>query len=107
MFDLSRFSLEGKVAIVTGGSRGIGQGIAYGFAKAGAKVAITSRKAQDLEATACEMTNIGCEVLVVPAHLGKMEEIQRVVDTVMQKFGRIDILVNNAGASPAMGSVLD
>ena len=107
MFDISQFSLKGKVAIVTGGSRGIGQAIAYGFAKAGAKVAITSRKAQDLEATACEITNIGCEVLVVPAHLGKFEEIQRVVDTVVQKFGRIDILVNNAGASPAMASVLD
>ena len=107
MFDLSQFSLKGKVAIVTGGSRGIGQAIAYGFAKAGAKVVITSRKAQDLEATACEMTAIGCEVLVVPAHLGKIEEVQRVVDTVMQKFGRIDILVNNAGASPAMASVLD
>ncbi len=107
MFDLSKFSLKGKVAIVTGGSRGIGQAIAYGFAKAGAKVVITSRKAQDLEATACEMTAIGCEVLVVPAHLGKFEEIQRVVDTVVKKFGRIDILVNNAGASPAMGSVLD
>ena len=107
MFDLEKFSLKGKVAIVTGGSRGIGQAIAYGFAKAGAKVVITSRKAQDLEATACEMTSIGCEVLVVPAHLGKFEEYQRVVDTVVQKFGRVDILVNNAGASPAMGSVLD
>ncbi len=83
MFDLSQFSLKGKVAIVTGGSRGIGQAIAYGFAKAGAKVVITSRKAQDLEATACEMKAFGGEVLVVPAHLGKIEEIQRVVDTVM------------------------
>lgn len=107
MFDISQFSLKGKVALVTGGSRGIGQAIAYGFAKAGARVAITSRKAQDLEATACEMTNIGCEVLVVPAHLGRFEETQRVVDLVMEKFGRIDILVNNAGASPAMASVLD
>ncbi len=107
MFDLSKFSLKGKVALVTGGSRGIGQAIAYGFARAGARVAITSRKAQDLEATACEMTNIGCEVLVVPAHLGRFEETQRVVDLVMEKFGRIDILVNNAGASPAMASVLD
>ena len=107
MFDLNQFSLKGKIALVTGGSRGIGQAIAFGFAKAGAKVAITSRKAQDLEATAREMRAIGCEVLVIPAHLGKMEEIQRVVDTVVKKFGRIDILVNNAGASPAMGSVLE
>lgn len=107
MFDLSKFSLKGKVAIVTGSSRGIGQAIAYGFAKAGAKVALTSRKVQDLEATASAIKDVGGEALVVPAHLGKFEEYQKVVDTVLQKFGRIDILVNNAGASPAMGSVLD
>ena len=107
MFDLSKFSLKDKVAIVTGGSRGIGQAIAYGFAKAGAKVVITSRKAQDLEATAAEIKAFGAEVLVIPAHLGKMEDIKKVVDTVMAKYGRIDILVNNAGASPAMGTVLD
>lgn len=107
MFDLSAFSLKGKVAVVTGGSRGIGQAIAYGFAKAGAKVVITSRKANDLEATACEIRAMGGEVMVLPAHLGKNEEIQRVVNTVVEKFGRIDILVNNAGASPAMASVLN
>jgi NAD(P)-dependent dehydrogenase (short-subunit alcohol dehydrogenase family) len=107
MFDNSKFSLKGKVAIVTGGSRGIGQGIAFGFAKAGAKVIVTSRKAQDLEATAAEIRAFGGEVLVLPAHLGKFAEIQRVVDAVVAQYGRIDILVNNAGASPAMGSVLD
>ena len=107
MFDISQFSLEGKVAIVTGGGRGIGQGIAFAFAKAGAKVVITSRKAQDLEATAVEIKSFGGEVLVLPAHLGKFEEIKKVIDAVMAKYGRIDILVNNAGASPAMGSVLD
>lgn len=107
MLDLSRFSLQGKIAIVTGGSRGIGQAIAFGFAKAGAKVVITSRKAQDLEATAAEIKAFGGEVLVLPAHLGKMEEIRRVVGTVMEKYGRIDILVNNAGTSPAMSCVLE
>jgi NAD(P)-dependent dehydrogenase (short-subunit alcohol dehydrogenase family) len=107
MFDLAQFSLKGKVAVVTGGSRGIGQAIAFGFAKAGAKVIITSRKAQDLEATAAEIRAFGGEVLVLPAHLGKMEEIKKMVDAVMDKYGRIDILVNNAGASPAMGSVLE
>ena len=70
MFDISQFSLKGKVAIITGGGRGIGQGIAFAFAKAGAKVVITSRKAQDLEATAAEIKAFGGEVLVLPAHLG-------------------------------------
>jgi len=107
MFKLSQFSLNHKVAIITGGGRGIGQAIAYGFAGAGAKVAITSRKAQDLEATAAEISALGAEVLVVPAHLGKFPEIQRVMDTVLERFGRIDILVNNAGASPAIAAALD
>ncbi len=107
MFDNSKFLLKGKVAIVTGGGRGIGQAIAFGFAKAGAKVAITSRKAHDLEATAAEIKSSGGEAFVLPAHLGKMEEIQKMVNAVMDKYGRIDILVNNAGASPAMGSVLE
>jgi NAD(P)-dependent dehydrogenase (short-subunit alcohol dehydrogenase family) len=107
MFDLSKFSLKGKVAIVTGGSRGIGKAIALGYAKAGARVAVTSRKVADLEQTAAEIKAIGGEALVVAAHLGKMDEIQKMIDQVMAKFGRIDILVNNAGASPAMASVLD
>jgi len=107
MFELSRFSLEGKIAVVTGGSRGIGKAIAIGFAKAGAKVAVTSRKVDDLKATADEIRSFGGEALVIQSHLGKTEEIKNVVDSVMQQFGRIDILVNNAGASPAMASVLD
>jgi NAD(P)-dependent dehydrogenase (short-subunit alcohol dehydrogenase family) len=107
MFELSEFSLQGKNAIVTGASRGIGKAIATGFAKAGAKVALTSRKVDDLEATAAEIAAFGGEALVVQAHLGKSEEIARMVDTVKNAFGRIDILVNNAGASPAMASVLD
>jgi NAD(P)-dependent dehydrogenase (short-subunit alcohol dehydrogenase family) len=107
MFDISQFSLKGKIAVITGGGRGIGQAIAFAFAKAGAKVVITSRKAQDLEATANEITAFGGEAFPLPAHLGKAEEIKKMINTVMEKFGRIDILVNNAGASPAMGSVLE
>jgi NAD(P)-dependent dehydrogenase (short-subunit alcohol dehydrogenase family) len=107
MFDISQFSLKGKIAVITGGGRGIGQAIAFAFAKAGAKVVITSRKAQDLEATAAEIKAFGGEAFPLPAHLGKTDEIKKMVSTVMDKFGRIDILVNNAGASPAMGSVLE
>lgn len=107
MFDISRFSLQGKVAIVTGGGRGIGKGIAEGFAKVGAKVIITSRKINDLEATAAEIRSAGGDCTVLQSHLGKMEEINKMVSAVMDKFGRIDILVNNAGASPAMADVLN
>jgi NAD(P)-dependent dehydrogenase (short-subunit alcohol dehydrogenase family) len=108
MFDLSKFSLKGKTAIVTGGGRGLGRAIAIGYAKAGAKVVLTSRKIADLEATAAEIKAIGGEAFPIAAHLGKMEEIQKTVDTAFEKLGgRIDILVNNAGTSPSMASVLD
>jgi NAD(P)-dependent dehydrogenase (short-subunit alcohol dehydrogenase family) len=107
MFDLSKFSLKGKVSIVTGGGRGIGKAIAQGFAKAGAKVAVASRKMNDLEANASEIRAFGGEAFPVQAHLGKIEEINRMVSTVMDRFGKIDVLVNNAGSSPAMGTVLD
>ncbi len=107
MFNNSKFLLTDKVALVTGGSRGIGQAIAAGFARAGAKVIITSRKAADLESTAAEIKAFGGDVLAIPAHLGKMDDIQRVIQTISDTYGRIDILVNNAGASPSMGSVLE
>jgi NAD(P)-dependent dehydrogenase (short-subunit alcohol dehydrogenase family) len=107
MFELSKFSLQGKTAVVTGGSRGIGAAIGIGFAKAGAKVALTSRKINDLEAVAAEIKTFGGEALPIQSHLGKLDEINRMVKAVMDQFGRIDILVNNAGASPAMGSVLE
>jgi len=107
MFDLSKFSLKGKTAIVTGSSRGIGKAIALGFAKAGAKVVLTSRKMNDLEANAAEIKAFGGEAFPIQAHLGKMAEINRMVGTVMDRYGRIDILVNNAGSSPAMDTVLD
>ena len=107
MFDLSKFSLKGKTAIVTGGSRGIGKAIAQGFAKAGAKVAVTSRKLNDLEANVAEIKAFGGEAFAVQAHLGKMEEINRMVKTVMDTVGRIDILVNNAGTGPASTTVLN
>jgi len=108
MFEMSKFSLKGKTAIVTGGGRGIGQAIAIGFAKAGARVVVTSRKIADLEATAEQIKSFGGEAFPVQAHLGKMDEIKKMVDTAMEKLGgKINILVNNAGASPNMASVLD
>ncbi|MBM3167218.1 MAG: SDR family NAD(P)-dependent oxidoreductase, partial [Chloroflexi bacterium] len=107
MVNLSRFSLEGKVALVTGASRGIGRATALGFADAGADVIIASRKQPDLEKVAEEIRAKGRKALPVAAHIGKIEEIRSLVDTAVAKFGKIDILVNNAAASPAMASPLD
>ncbi len=105
MIDVSRFSLEGQVALVTGGSRGIGEATAITFAKAGADVAISSRKLPDLEKVAAEIRKVGRKSLAVEAHIGRMEMLQPLVDRVVVEFGRIDILVNNAGTnffSPAI-----
>ena len=107
MFDLSKFSLKGKIAIVTGGGTGIGKAIAVGLSMAGAKVAITSRKTENLEVTANEIKLLGGDALPIAAHLGKMNEIQKMVSAVNSKVGAIDILVNNAAANPALASVLN
>ena len=101
------FSLEGKVALVTGGSRGIGKAAALGLARAGADVIVASRKLPDLEKVAEEIRGLGRKSLAVEAHVGKVEEINNLVSKVMEEFGRIDILVNNAGANPTMDQALD
>jgi NAD(P)-dependent dehydrogenase (short-subunit alcohol dehydrogenase family) len=104
--DISQFSLEGKVAVITGGSRGIGKATAIGFAKAGADVVVTSRKLPDLEKVAAEVEKCGRKSLAVATHVGRMDQIKNLVDTVVAEFGRIDILVNNAGTSIA-GMAID
>jgi NAD(P)-dependent dehydrogenase (short-subunit alcohol dehydrogenase family) len=105
--DLSRFSLEGRVALVTGGSRGIGRAIALALADAGADVAISSRKLPDLEAVAGELKQKGVQSLAVAGHIAKAEESRALVDRVRSEWGRIDILVNNAGTNPYYGPLLD
>jgi NAD(P)-dependent dehydrogenase (short-subunit alcohol dehydrogenase family) len=101
------FSLKGKVALITGGSRGIGKATALGFARAGADVAIASRTLPDLELVATEIRSLGRKALPVVAHIGRMEQIKNLVQTVHKEFGRIDILVNDAGTSPAISGMLD
>jgi NAD(P)-dependent dehydrogenase (short-subunit alcohol dehydrogenase family) len=101
------FSLNGKVALITGGSRGIGKATALGFARAGADVAIASRKLPDLEQVADEIRGLGRKALPVAVHVARLEEIKSLVQTVNKEFGRIDILVNNAGTSPALSPMLD
>jgi NAD(P)-dependent dehydrogenase (short-subunit alcohol dehydrogenase family) len=101
------FSLSGKVALVTGGSRGIGKAIAVGLARFGADVAVTSRKLPDLEQVATEIKGLGRRSMAVAAHVGKMEEINSLVPKVRDEFGRIDILVNNAATNPTMDQAMD
>lgn len=105
--EVSQFSLEGKVALVTGGSRGIGKATAIGFAKTGADVAVASRKLPDLKVVASEIRGLGRKALAVSAHIGRIDQIAGLVDGVVEEFGRIDILVNNAGTSPFYISSLD
>ena len=97
--DLSQFSLEGKVALVTGGSRGIGEATAIAFAKAGADVAVTSRKIEDLEPVAERVRTEGRKSLAVATHVGRVDQLQPLVDQVVGELGPIDILVNNAGTN--------
>ena len=94
-----RFSLEGKAAMVTGGSRGIGKATALSFAEAGADVIVTSRKLPDLELVAEEIRGLGRRSMAVETHVGRMDQIQNLVETAVAEFGRIDVLVNNAGTS--------
>jgi NAD(P)-dependent dehydrogenase (short-subunit alcohol dehydrogenase family) len=101
------FSLDGKVALVTGGSRGIGKATALGFARFGADVAIASRTIADLEAVAEEIRGQGRKALPVAAHIGRMEQIHNLVQLVHKEFGRIDILVNDAGTSPTLSGMMD
>jgi NAD(P)-dependent dehydrogenase (short-subunit alcohol dehydrogenase family) len=99
------FDLSGRIALVTGGSRGLGREMALAFAAHGADVAIASRKLAQCEATASEIEALGRRALPVACHVGKWDQIETLVDTVYDHFGRIDILVNNAGGSPLYDSL--
>ncbi|MCX6001355.1 MAG: glucose 1-dehydrogenase [Chloroflexi bacterium] len=104
--DVSYLSLEGKVALITGSSRGIGRSVALQFADAGADVVVSSRKLPDLEKVADEIKTKGRRSLAVPAHNAKMEDLKNLMARVKEEFGRLDILVNNAVANPVMADVL-
>jgi NAD(P)-dependent dehydrogenase (short-subunit alcohol dehydrogenase family) len=96
--------LDGKTALVTGGSAGIGKGIATIFAAAGAQVMITSRKAEKCEAA---LVDIGGDSDYVASHIGQLEEAERVIDATIERFGAVDILVNNAATNPWAGPMID
>lgn len=90
------FDLSGRVAIVTGGSRGIGLSIAHGFAAQGAKVVVASRKADACDQAVAEIAEAGGEALAVSTHMGDLDSVNQLADATVEHFGQIDILVNNA-----------
>jgi NAD(P)-dependent dehydrogenase (short-subunit alcohol dehydrogenase family) len=99
--------LAGKVAIVTGGSRGIGRGIAERFAKEGAKVAITSRGAEQLEATARAIEGRGGTALAIPGDAGVKADVEAMFEQVLAAWGTVDVLVNNAGWASPIAHILE
>src|SRR5512137_996810 len=97
---IDRFRLDNKVALITGGSRGIGKAMATAFIEAGANVVIASRKQAELDKTAKEITLPGRRCLPVAAHAAKNDELDKLVNRTMEEFGRIDVLVCNAATNP-------
>ncbi len=100
---MSLFDLSGKVAMVTGSSRGIGKAIAVHMARHGAQVVISSRKAESCDAVVAEITAAGGTALAHAAHVGHKEELKGLVDATLARWGKIDILVCNAATNPHFG----
>jgi len=96
-----KFDLNGKVAIVTGGGRGLGRAISLGLAAAGADVALCGRKVENCEDAATEIRAMGRRALPLSCHMGRSEEVEAVLDRTIAEFGRVDIVVNNAATNPA------
>lgn len=101
------FNLDGKVAIITGSSKGIGKAIAKGLAQSGASVVISSRNQEACDEVVSEFTKEGLKAVGIACHIGKEEQRQNLVSKTIEAFGRIDILVNNAAINPVFGPIED
>lgn len=103
---MSLFDLTGKVAIITGASKGIGKAIALAYAQAGAAVVVSSRKQEVLDAVAAEIKAAGGRALAVEAHMGESDQVAALVTRAEETFGGLDIVVNNAATNPYFGPLL-
>jgi NAD(P)-dependent dehydrogenase (short-subunit alcohol dehydrogenase family) len=103
---MTELSLEGKVALVTGASRGIGRAIASRFAQAGARVVVSSRKLDGVQSVADEIKAAGGAALAVQVHVGRTDDVTNLVIRTLEAFGRVDVAVNNAGTNPHFGPLL-
>ena len=101
------FDLKGRVALVTGASRGIGEAIAKAFAERGARVIVSSRKQEGCEAVAAAIVAAGGEAVAMACHIGDMEALAKLFAVIEERYGRLDVLVNNAATNPYYGHVLD
>ncbi len=99
-------NVEGKVAIVTGGSRGIGESMAKVFGQSGAKVAIASRKKDGLDGAVARLREAGVEVLPIVCHMGKSADVKAMMDQVVGTYGKVDIFVNNAATNLHFGPLI-
>lgn len=102
----SLFNVQGKVVLVTGGSRGLGKAMCLSFARRGAKVVIASRKIEECEKLAQAIQQTGGDALAMRCHVGEWDGLEHVISNVIEHFGRIDVLINNAGMSPLAPSLL-
>ncbi len=103
----NKFDLTGKVAIVTGSSKGIGESIARGLAEFGAKVVVSSRKQEAVDAVASAFQKDGLEAIGIECHIAKSDHRTQLIEKTIEQYGRIDILVNNAGTNPYFGPIKD
>ena len=101
------FDLTGRVALVTGASRGIGEAIARAYAAQGARVVVSSRRLEACEDVAREIVAAGGEAVAVACHIGDMDALAALFGEVERRFGRLDVLVNNAATNPYYGHILD